>query len=62
MSSRSHSPLSKTNKLISKGNFAWKRVNKMAHRLSSKGVPSNIVNMIEKIPKLNPEIIRSMEF
>lgn len=58
MSSRSHSPVSKTNKPISKGNSAWKRVNKLAHRLSSKGVPASIVEMIEKIHKINPDTIR----
>lgn len=62
MSSRSHSPLSKMNKPISKGNYAWKRVNKLAHRLSSKAVPSSIIDIIEKIPRVNPETIRTLKF
>lgn len=62
MSSRSHSPIPKTNKPISKGNSAWKRVNKLAHRLSSKGVPASIVDMIENIHKINPNTIRALNF
>lgn len=62
MSSRSHSPMSKINKPISKGNYAWKRVNKLAHRLSSKCVPALIIDMIEKIPRVNPESLRALKF
>lgn len=62
MSQRTHSPAAKTNKPISKGNLVWKRVNKLAHRLSSKGVPESIVRIVDQIPRLTPQTVRAVNF
>lgn len=62
MSQRSHSPAAKTNKPISKGNLVWKRVNKLAHRLGSKGVPEPIVRVVDQIPDFTPHTLRAVNF
>jgi hypothetical protein len=61
MSQRSQSPITKSNKPIAKTHFGWKRVNKLAHRLSSKGVPVSIVAIVDSNPKLTPAFIRSIQ-
>jgi|LakMenEpi03Aug12_release.lakeMendotaPanAssembly.Ray.scaffolds.fasta_scaffold81634_1 hypothetical protein len=61
MDQRCHSPIIKSNKPISKTHFGWKKVNKFAHRLSSKGVPASIVAIVDSIPKLTPSLIRCMQ-
>lgn len=62
MSLRTPSPVSKLSKTISKGGLAWKKVNKLAHRLRNKGVPSSIVDAIESIPRINPNILNLIAF
>ena len=56
------SPALKINKPISKGNLVWKRVNKVAHRLSAKGVPASIIAELEHIPVLTPQLIHAIRF
>lgn len=60
MSQRSRSPAARTNRLISKGNCAWRRVNRLAHRLGSKDVPALILAAVDSIPKMTPQAIRSL--
>lgn len=62
MSQRNQSPAAKTNKPISKGNLVWKRVNKLAHRLGSKGVPDSIVTIVDHLPNLTPQALRQVQF
>ena len=40
-------PLPKTHQPISKGQRAWRKVNKLPHQLNSKSVPQPIISTIE---------------
>lgn len=49
-------------KPISKGNKTWRKVNKLACRLSNKGVPSTIVDMVDSVSQITLSNLSSMNF
>lgn len=49
-------------KPISKGNKTWRRVNKLAHRLRNKGVPSPIVDIVDSVSQLSLTNLSNMNF
>lgn len=62
MSQRTVSPVSKCNRMISKGGLGWKKFNKLAHRLRNKGVPCSIVDIIEAMPTIKPSALSLIQF
>lgn len=62
MSQRCASPAPKSNKPICKGHLGWRKVNRLAHRLGSKGVPAPILASMDSTPKLTPQVIATLSF
>ena len=62
MSSNYSASALKLSKPISKGNRTFRKVNKLASRLRSKGVPSAIVGMVDSDSEVNIQDVQSLKF